>query len=192
MRLEGEMPAAAVSPLDIESANETDPAPKIPTHAEPETKEKWFEGIANDVKGRLPFYVSDWTIETSEEAKKIVASTLFAYFTSVLPAVIFGDQLQIATDNIYGLSEVLVSTGGLGILYAVFAGQGLVIVGVTGPVVFFTITVWTLAKAINAPFLQLNAWVNIWCGLLHILVAAGGYTKLVQVWGPPCSHEMSR
>ena len=33
----------------------------------------------------------------------------------------------------------------------------------------------------SAPFLQLNAWVNIWCGLLHILVAAGGYTKLVRM-----------
>jgi hypothetical protein len=42
----------------------------------------------------------------------------------------------------------------MGILYSIFAGQGLVIVGVTGPVVFFELTVWTLAKAIDAPFLQ--------------------------------------
>ena len=71
-------------------------------------KEKWFESMSSDVEARLPLYVSDWTIETTEEAKKIAASTFFAYFTSVLPAVIFGDQLQLATESVYGISEVLV------------------------------------------------------------------------------------
>lgn len=85
-----------------------------------------------------------------------------------------------ATDGVYGLTEVLSSTGGMGILYSIFAGQGMVIVGVTGPVVFFQVTVWTLAKATGAPFMQLNAWVNIWSGLMHIFVAAGGWTTLVQ------------
>lgn len=140
----------------------------------------WFEGIKSDLRLRLPLYISDWTIDSWEEARKILAATLFAYFTSVLPAVIFGDQLRIATDGTYGLMEVLVATGGLGVLYSIFAGQGLVIVGVTGPVVFFEITVFTLSRQMDAPFLQFNAWVNIWCGFMHVIVAAGGYTKLVQ------------
>jgi hypothetical protein len=146
----------------------------------PTPRERWFSGIGLDLAGRLPLYKSDWTLANSEEAKKILAATLFAYFTSVLPAVIFGDTLRKSTNGVYGLTEVLVSTGGIGILYSVFAGQGLVIVGVTGPVVFFQITVWTLADAMGAPFLQLNAWVNIWCGIMHIFVAAGGWTTLVQ------------
>mmetsp|Transcript_5042 Transcript_5042/g.11855 ORF Transcript_5042/g.11855 Transcript_5042/m.11855 type:complete len:618 (-) Transcript_5042:282-2135(-) len=144
------------------------------------SKEAWFEGIATDLKLRLPLYGSDWTVESSAQAQKILAATLFAYFTSVLPAVIFGDQLALATDGTMGLMEVLMSTGGLGILYSIFAGQGLVIVGVTGPVVFFEVTVWAMAKQMKAPFMQMNAWVNIWCGIMHIVVAAGGYTKLVQ------------
>ena len=143
-------------------------------------REAWFEGLIRDFSVRRPLYISDWTVETPEEAKKIAAATLFAYFTSVLPAVIFGDQLEKSTDGVIGLPEVLLSTGGMGILYSMFAGQGLVIVGVTGPVVFFELTVWSLASAIKAPFLQLNAWINIWCGVLHLVVAAGGYTNLVQ------------
>lgn len=158
-------------------------SPEITTHdneENPAPQERWFSGIFNDLAARLPLYKSDWTVTSSEEAKKILAATFVAYFTSVLPAVIFGDALQLSTDGVYGLTEVLVSTGGMGIVFSVFAGQGLIIVGVTGPVVFFQITVWTLAKATGAPFLQLNAWVNIWCGLLHIFVAAGGWTTLVQ------------
>lgn len=153
------------------------------THASngvPTRRERWFDGINLDLAARLPLYKSDWTITDNEQAKKIFAATLFAYFTSVLPAVIFGDSLRTSTDGNFGLTEVLLSTGAIGIVYSVFAGQGLVIVGVTGPVVFFEITVWTLAQAVGAPFLQLTAWVNIWCGLLHVFVAAGGWTKLVQ------------
>jgi len=104
-------------------------------------RERWFGGIGLDLAVRLPLYRSDWTVANSEEAKKIAAATLFAYFTSVLPAVIFGDELQMSTDGVYGLTEVLLSTGGMGIMYSIFAGQGLVIVGVTGPVVFFQVTV---------------------------------------------------
>jgi hypothetical protein len=98
------------------------------TQEQEQQGQRWFQGIIDDVNNRLPVYASDWTVESLQTARKIFAATLFAYFTSVLPAVIFGDQLQIATDNAYGLPEVLVSTGGLGIFYSVFAGQGLVVV----------------------------------------------------------------
>jgi hypothetical protein len=183
----------------MESSRETKESDSVsereqssPQSAEEEEKrEGWFEGISADFMRRAPLYPSDWSIGSPQEARKIFAATLFAYFTSVLPAVIFGDQLNLATESTYGLPEVLVSTGGLGILYSVFAGQGLVIVsnppplmmrmmmlqrwtgtshkcldyaapmptyfsttphlqvGVTGPVVFFQLTVWTLAVALK-------------------------------------------
>ena len=68
----------------------------------------------------------------------------------------------------------------MGILYSIFAGQGLVIIGVTGPVVFFVNTVVGLADAIDAPFLQFMSWICLWCGLMHVIVAASGATVLVQ------------
>ena len=39
----------------------------------------------------------------------------------------------------------------MGIIYSIFASQGLVIVGVTGPVVFFQITVFFMASAMKVP-----------------------------------------
>ena len=80
----------------------------------------WFEGIKSDLRLRLPLYISDWTIDSWEEARKILAATLFAYFTSVLPAVIFGDQLRIATDGTYGLMEVLVVSTKCSQIYRAF------------------------------------------------------------------------
>eukprot|EP00658_Telonema_sp_P-2_P071050 TRINITY_DN60381_c0_g1_i1.p1 TRINITY_DN60381_c0_g1~~TRINITY_DN60381_c0_g1_i1.p1 ORF type:complete len:610 (+),score=124.44 TRINITY_DN60381_c0_g1_i1:374-2203(+) len=97
-----------------------------------------------------------------------------------MPAVIFGNQLNDNTDGLMGIPEVIFATGFLGMWYAIFAGQALVLVGVTGPVVFFTTTVFTLADTIDAPFLQFMAWICIWSGLMHIVVAASGATVLVQ------------
>jgi hypothetical protein len=74
--------------------------------AAPVKPSKWGEDIANELRLRLPLYASDWTITTELEFKKIVAATLFAYFTSVLPAVIFGNQLSLDTDGHLSLPEV--------------------------------------------------------------------------------------
>ena len=46
----------------------------------------WFQGIREDIKARLPLYLDDWDI-TNSNALKIVSATFFAYFTSIMPAI---------------------------------------------------------------------------------------------------------
>jgi hypothetical protein len=65
-------------------------------------------------------------------------------------------------------------------LYAVFAGQPLVIVGVTGPVTLFSHTLYTLTQSANVPYLPLMAWTGIWAGILHILLGLSGTCRLVH------------
>ena len=92
-----------------------------------------FVGITADLRARLPLYASDWGPCTLAAAQKIVAASLFSYICSVLPALIFGDILNRNTEGQIGIPEVLISTGFSGVLWSIFAGQGLVVVGVTGP-----------------------------------------------------------
>ena len=91
-------------------------------------------GITSDLRARLPLYASDWGPCTLTAVQKIVAASLFSYICSVLPALIFGDILNRNTHGEIGIPEVLISTGLSGVLWSIFAGQGLVVVGVTGPV----------------------------------------------------------
>ena len=53
----------------------------------------------------------------------MVSATLYAYFTSIMPAVIFGDQLHETTKGLMGVPEVILATGVLGVLYSLFSGQ---------------------------------------------------------------------
>ena len=46
----------------------------------------WFQGIRKDITARLPLYLDDWDI-TNSNALKIVSATFFAYFTSIMPAI---------------------------------------------------------------------------------------------------------
>ena len=71
--------------MTSESGEDYDISSPVEESTNVNIKENWFELIGNDLKGRVPVYGSDWTVENGEQLKKIAAATLFAYFTSVLP-----------------------------------------------------------------------------------------------------------
>jgi boron transporter len=56
-----------------------------------------------------------------------------------------------------------------------------VIVGVTGPISIFTVTVYQLCKNWSIPFLGFMCWINIWTGLGIILLAVLNLCSLVKV-----------
>ena len=56
-------------------------------------------------------------------------------------------------------------------LWSLLAGQPLIIVGVTGPVSILSISIYTLTKAWDIPFIPFFAWAQIWAALMHIIMA---------------------
>lgn len=53
------------------------------------------------------------------------------------PNIAFGGLLAEKTNNWLGVSEVIFATSLCGILFGLFAGQPLIILGATGPVLIF-------------------------------------------------------
>ena len=127
-----------------------------------------FRGIVDDFNRRIPHYVSDWLDGWN---LKLLAAVFFIFFTSIGPAVTFAVLLQKETKSI-GVIEVLLSSALSGIIFSIFAGQPLVIVGVTGPVSILTIAVYTLTNANDIPFIPFYAWSQLWAALLHWIIAA--------------------
>lgn len=127
-----------------------------------------FRGMRDDVHNRSKVYRSDWT---DAATIKVLSSTFFIFFTSFGPAITFSLLLSESTENQVGAIEVLLATSITGILFAVFAGQPMVIVGVTGPVSILTITIYTLAKQLEIPFIPFYGWSQLWGGLLLIFLA---------------------
>ena len=65
--------------------------------------------------------------------------------------------------------EMVSSTAGCGVLYALFAAQPLTIIGSTGPVLAFVACLAQLASAANLPFLPLYSWTGLWTALILLV-----------------------
>ena len=138
-------------------------------------------GIAADVRGRLPYYVDDWAAGCSSKA---LAATVFIFFSNALPALTFASYLATQTDNAIGVVEVLLSMGIGGLLFAIAAGQPLVIVGVTGPVCIFLATLYDLSVRFGLPYLGWLSWVCAWSAVMHITLGVCNACWLVAYVTP--------
>ena len=152
---------------------------------DPEPKLECMTGIRHDCQARLPLCGDDWRC-SGPRLQKVVSASCFAYVVQIFPAIIFGEELRGWTDGYLGITETVVAMGLLGIVYTLLAGNGMVLVGVTGPSALFVKTTYELALSIGAPFLPFLAWTCYWSGLMHLVLAAGGATSFVH-WITNCA-----
>jgi len=143
-----------------------------------------FVEIKKDLARRRPHYISDWT---DGFHSKVLSSTFFMFFTSVAPAITFAAVLNLNTVDEesgkpqIGPVEVLLSTSITGCCFALFGGQPLCIVGVTGPVTIFTLAVFNIADALDVPFLPFYCWIQIWAAIMHMVLAVVNACELIHL-----------
>jgi len=134
--------------------------------------------LKEDVKVRLVgHFKSDWLDAANV---KSFASILFMFFASISPAISFGALLSVATGNAIGAVEVIVATAVIGIIYAMFSGQPLTIIGSTGPVVTYTAILYGLAAQMGIPFLTFYAWVGLWSAAILFVCAVTGASNSIK------------
>ncbi len=124
-------------------------------------------GLRQDIARRWPHYLSDFRDGLHA---KCVGSTLFLFFACLAPAVTFGGVMAIQTDNSIGAVEMIAASAFCGVIFSLIAGQPLVILGGTGPLLVFTAILYRLCVDMQLPFLASYAWVGLWsAGFLLIL-----------------------
>lgn len=138
-----------------------------------------FAGIKADIKRRLPHYLDDF--KDGLRAKSI-ASIVFMFFACLAPAITFGGLLGEQTGGAIGTQEMLISTAVCGVVYALIAGQPLIILGGIGPMLIFTIILYQLCQDMEQGhnFLGVYGWVGIWTALLTCLLAIGNASNLMK------------
>ncbi len=136
-----------------------------------------FGGMIADIRRRLPNYFAD--IRDGLHTK-CVASTLFLFFACLAPAVTFGGILGQLTGNQIGAVEMLVATAICGVVYALFSGQPLIILGGTGPLLAFTAILYRLCIDLQIPFLPTYAWVGLWTSLILLVLTATDASCLMR------------
>ena len=105
-----------------------------------------FGGLIDDFNRKKPWFLKDFTDALS---MKTVASVIFIYFATLAPTVAFGGLLGDATDNRMASIECLVAGLIAGVLFGMFSGQPLTILGVTGPDLVFESIVFDFCKTVS-------------------------------------------
>ena len=128
-----------------------------------------FGGLVEDFKRKSPWYVKDFTDAIS---MKTIASIIFIYFATLAPTVAFGGLLGDATDNNMASIECLVAGLIAGVLFGLFSGQPLTILGVTGPDLVFESIVYEFCQTMGWQYLSFRVWIGWWIAVILIIIVA--------------------
>jgi len=126
-------------------------------------------GLIRDIKNRYSLYLSD--IKDGLHIQ-CVASTIFLFFACITPIVTFGGLMGQKTDGYMGTIETLVSGAVCGIIYALFAGQPLTIVGATGPLLVFESILYHLCHEYELDFMSFRFWIGAWVMVALFVIVA--------------------
>ena len=86
---------------------------------------QFMTGIKGDLAARGPLYKSDWG--KPKNMFTVINATVFAFVIQLIPALIFAELMDRQTEGNLATAETLMSSAIIGIIYAIFAGQPLVI-----------------------------------------------------------------
>lgn len=126
-------------------------------------------GLINDINRRLPHYKSD-ILDGLD--RQVLAASIFLYFGVLSTAITFGGLMSSKTNNLMGISETLLSTSFVGILFHLFSSQPLMIVGGTGPLLIFDEALYQLCAFYDFDFLTVRIYIGIWLGVIALTIAA--------------------
>ncbi|XP_062925560.1 sodium bicarbonate cotransporter 3-like isoform X6 [Mobula hypostoma] len=135
-----------------------------------------FGGLIRDIKRKWPFYLSDFKDAISLQC---LASILFLYCACMSPVITFGGLLGEATENRISALESLFGASMTGIVYSLFAGQPLTILGSTGPVLVFEKILFKFCKEYELSYLSLRASIGLWTAFMCIALVATDSSSLV-------------
>ncbi|XP_055842189.1 anion exchange protein 3 isoform X3 [Episyrphus balteatus] len=134
-----------------------------------EKTHKFWGGLRNDLKRRLPMYKSDILDGLNTET---LAATVFMYFACLSTAITFGGLASDKTHNLIGISETLLAASVVGVVFHLLAGQPLVIIGTTGPLLLFDEALYQFCQENNFSFLTARAYIGVWLAVIALTVSA--------------------
>tara|TARA_R110002073_G_scaffold65408_24_gene163461 strand:- start:6120 stop:8168 length:2049 start_codon:yes stop_codon:yes gene_type:complete len=155
----------------------TAPVAEVDVHKGLRWTGRFAGGLIDDLRHRLPYYFSDFRDGVHG---KSIASIMFLFFACLAPTVTFGGIMGVATGGQIGAVETILAASIGGVLYALFSGQPLIIIGTTGPLLVFITTLYTLCVQLEIPFLPTYACVSLWAGGLTILLAVTDASALMR------------
>ncbi|XP_044303072.1 band 3 anion transport protein isoform X2 [Varanus komodoensis] len=136
-----------------------------------------FGGLWRDIKRRYPKYLSDITDAFNAQC---LAAVIFIYFAALSPAITFGGLLGEKTNNMMGVSELLLSTAIQGVIFCLLGAQPLLVVGFSGPLLVFEEAFYQFCKSNGYEYIVGRVWIGVWLVILVLIIVAAEGSFLVR------------
>uniref|UniRef100_A0A3B4YSH8 Anion exchange protein n=1 Tax=Seriola lalandi dorsalis TaxID=1841481 RepID=A0A3B4YSH8_SERLL len=140
-----------------------------------------FGGLIHDIRRRYPHYVSDLKDAVDMQC---VAAVIFIYFAALSPTITFGGLLGEKTEGMMGVTELIVSTATLGVIFSLLAGQPLLIIGFSGPLLVFEEAFYKFCQAHDFEYLTGRVWIGFWLIFIVLVIVAAEGSFLVRYISP--------
>uniref|UniRef100_A0A4W6FCQ6 Anion exchange protein n=1 Tax=Lates calcarifer TaxID=8187 RepID=A0A4W6FCQ6_LATCA len=140
-----------------------------------------FGGLIHDIRRRYPHYVSDLKDAVDMQC---IAAVIFIYFAALSPTITFGGLLGEKTEGMMGVTELIVSTATLGVIFSLLAGQPLLIIGFSGPLLVFEEAYYKFCQAHNFEYLTGRVWIGFWLIFIVLVIVAAEGSFLVRYISP--------
>ncbi|KAG1937179.1 solute carrier family 4 member 4a isoform X4 [Pimephales promelas] len=138
---------------------------------------KFCGGLILDIKRKAPFFFSDFYDALHIQS---LSAILFIYLGTVTNAITFGGLLGDATENMQGVLESFLGTAVSGAIFCLLAGQPLIILSSTGPVLVFERLLFNFSRENEFDYLEFRLWIGLWSAFYCLILVATDASFLVQ------------
>ncbi|CAM1310209.1 SLC4A11 (predicted) [Pycnogonum litorale] len=148
-------------------------------------------GIRQDLKRRLPHYLSDYTdgMFGHRTIHKVISTTLFLYFACILPAIAFGVLNDNNTNGKIDMYRMIIGQTIGGLFFGIFGGQPLIIIMTTAPLSLYVKTIHTISTDFGQDFYAMYCCVGIWNSFFLILYSLFDVSRLMN-WSTRSTEEI--
>ncbi|KFR01896.1 Electrogenic sodium bicarbonate cotransporter 4, partial [Opisthocomus hoazin] len=134
-------------------------------------------GLYLDIKRKLPWFPSDFYEGFHIQS---ISAILFIYLGCITNAITFGGLLGDATDNYQGVMESFLGTAMAGSMFCLFAGQPLIILSSTGPILIFEKLLFDFSKGNGIDYMEFRLWIGLHSAVQCLILVATDASFIIK------------
>ncbi|XP_048364785.1 solute carrier family 4 member 11 isoform X2 [Sphaerodactylus townsendi] len=142
-------------------------------------------GIFDDFARRFPVYALDFTdgiIGSNKAIGKYITTMIFLYFACLLPSIAFGSLNDENTRGAIDVQKTIIGQCIGGLIYAVFAGQPLVVLLTTAPLALYINVIQGISDDYQLNFSAFYACIGLWNSFFLVLYSLFNFSLLMKLF----------
>ncbi|XP_076110723.1 sodium bicarbonate cotransporter 3-like isoform X4 [Mytilus galloprovincialis] len=138
---------------------------------------RFFGGLINDVKRKIPFYTSDFKNGVHIQS---IGTIFYLYLATLTLNITCGYLMGIMTDNYMATTECLLAAAFVNIAFALFGGQPLVIMGVSFQLFAIELIISRFCRDYSWDYLSFRCMIGLWLALYLLIIVAFDLSVIVR------------